>query len=89
VYVTVPGTVAPLLVTLRVNVAVVMVAASIGSLNVTVILSNVETVAEPFAGELALTSGAVMSGVATVAAAVSADGGDCNPDAPTADTEYL
>ena len=89
VYVTLPGTAAPPLVWFRVNVAVLMVAGSIGSLKVTVTFANVETVVEPFAGEFALTTGAVRSGVVTVAAALSDDGADCSPDAPFADTAYL
>jgi hypothetical protein len=45
--VTVPGTLTPVLVMLTVKDAVVIVAGSIGSLNVTVILAKVDTTAEP------------------------------------------
>jgi hypothetical protein len=86
VYFTVPAMAAPVDVTFIVNVDVLIVFGSIGSLNVTVDLPARETPVAPFAGLVAITVGGVMSTVVTVDAAVSADLSEITPDLQLAAT---
>ena len=68
--------------------AVVMVVGAIGSLNVTVAVPARETPVAPFAGEVAITVGRVMSTVVTVEASVSTERSDTTPPLQLAATEY-
>jgi hypothetical protein len=70
------------------NVVVFIVAGSIGSLNVTVEVPARDTPVAPFAGDVAITCGAVMSTVVTVDSAVSIERSDTIPDSQFAATEY-
>src|SRR6266540_5686539 len=65
-YVTIPGTAVPELVTRIVMFVALIVAASIASLNVMLMAAVVDTPVAPFAGEVAMTDGAISSRVVNV-----------------------
>ena len=83
---TAPGTLAPP-VSLNENVAVVIVAALIASLKVAVTTDEIAMPVAPFNGVVAVTVGAVTSGVVTLVADVTDDFADTSPAFDVADTE--
>jgi hypothetical protein len=86
---TVPGIAAPVPVTFRLMVDVLIVAGSIGSLNTTVIVADADTPVAPVTGAWDVTVGGVRSRVITVAASDSGDASEITPDVQLAETEYL
>jgi hypothetical protein len=87
-YVTVPARICPEDVTLILNVDVLIVAGSIGSLNVTVDVPARDTPVAPSIGDVELTRGGVISTVVTVDSVVSAERSETIPPLQFAATEY-